>query len=205
MEHEHDLAVQNRAVERYVLGELSGPERDAFEDHFFSCAMCAEDVRATTMFVDNAKAVLSEPPKPLARSQAAPRTVSRSWFGWLQPASVAFAALCLAMVGYQSAVVIPALKLPHAIPATVLHAATRGSVPVFEQGQPLSFEIMPESPAAGELNIEIRSESGAVVRTFKSAAPKPDQALNISIPYPDLKPGRYAIAATGAQYPFEVR
>src|SRR2546422_610857 len=40
------LAVETLALERYLLGEMPGEERDAFEEHFFSCAECAEEARA---------------------------------------------------------------------------------------------------------------------------------------------------------------
>jgi hypothetical protein len=36
----HDQAVSSQAAERYVLGELTSSERDAFESHFFDCAVC---------------------------------------------------------------------------------------------------------------------------------------------------------------------
>src|SRR5438094_2310870 len=55
---DHDTATRMNAPERYFLGELSGEDRDAFEEHFFSCLECTEDVRALTVFAANAKAVL---------------------------------------------------------------------------------------------------------------------------------------------------
>src|SRR5881394_3845607 len=54
---DHDTAIRMNATERYFLGELSGEDRDAFEEHFFSCPECSEDLRAMTVFAANAKAV----------------------------------------------------------------------------------------------------------------------------------------------------
>jgi hypothetical protein len=42
----HDEAIKDGATERYVLEEMTDEERDAFEEHYFECVVCAEDVRA---------------------------------------------------------------------------------------------------------------------------------------------------------------
>ena len=51
----HDAAVRDKIAERYLLGELTGEERDSFEAHFFTCQDCAEDVRLTSRFVEASK------------------------------------------------------------------------------------------------------------------------------------------------------
>ena len=43
---DHRQAVETLALERYLLGEMADQERDAFEEHFFSCAECTEEARA---------------------------------------------------------------------------------------------------------------------------------------------------------------
>src|SRR5450432_3933445 len=58
---DHDIAVQSEAAERYFLGDLTGEDRDKFEEHFFMCPECAEDVRALQIFAANAKAVFRQP------------------------------------------------------------------------------------------------------------------------------------------------
>jgi len=42
----HDEAVSTMATERYMLGELSAEDRDAFEAHYFDCEVCAYGVKA---------------------------------------------------------------------------------------------------------------------------------------------------------------
>ena len=37
---------------RYCLGELSGHRRELYEDHFFACTICAEQVREFSDFLD---------------------------------------------------------------------------------------------------------------------------------------------------------
>src|SRR5258708_23192521 len=55
---DHETAVQLQAAERYVLDEFSSEERANFEEHFFGCPGCADEVRSATILAANAKVVL---------------------------------------------------------------------------------------------------------------------------------------------------
>ena len=55
---DHNEAVRIQATEKYVLGELPPPLRNDFEEHFFECQECAQNVKAAAEFVDNVRAVL---------------------------------------------------------------------------------------------------------------------------------------------------
>jgi Putative zinc-finger len=55
---DHPQAMNTLAPERYLLGEMTEDERLAFEDHYFSCAECADDVRAGGLMRDGARAGL---------------------------------------------------------------------------------------------------------------------------------------------------
>ena len=54
---DHDVVVRQKMTERYLLGELDPDARDEFEEHFFDCQECAQDVIAVAGFVDNARHV----------------------------------------------------------------------------------------------------------------------------------------------------
>ena len=58
---DHQEAVNTLASERYQLGEMSERERDAFEEHYFSCAICAESVRVGALIEGGARAGLIAP------------------------------------------------------------------------------------------------------------------------------------------------
>jgi hypothetical protein len=67
---EHEEAVSSQAAERYVAHELSPAEQEAFEEHFFDCPKCADEVRFEMTFAANARAALREPrlaPSPAQR------------------------------------------------------------------------------------------------------------------------------------------
>jgi hypothetical protein len=70
---DHDDAIRSRYAERYVTGELSPEERDGFEEHFFDCPECAEEVRWEQIFAANARAVARE---------MAPARRPRFWESW---------------------------------------------------------------------------------------------------------------------------
>ncbi len=63
---DHLEAKRLHAAEKYVLGELAADQRDAYEEHYFDCAECAEDVKATVTFVTAGREVFREEPVPVA-------------------------------------------------------------------------------------------------------------------------------------------
>ena len=86
------------ASERYLLEEMPELERYAFEEHFFSCADCAEDVRAgALMHAASARDCRPAVSTPLPVRRPRRRQASRG--GHLLPWAAA-ASLALA-VGYQ--------------------------------------------------------------------------------------------------------
>src|SRR3954453_12010066 len=57
---DHTQALRTLAIERYLLGEMPDEERDAFEEHFFSCAECAEDARTAMQMRDGVAGGLAQ-------------------------------------------------------------------------------------------------------------------------------------------------
>src|SRR4051812_14376426 len=105
---DHEVATKTHAIERYLLGEMPSSERDAFEEHYFECTECAEEIRSASATMREMKAALRE--LDTARRNSPP-----GWLSWLKPQMLvpAFAALSLALVvGYQNTVVLPDLKAP---------------------------------------------------------------------------------------------
>lgn len=103
---DHQIALNTQAVERYSLGELTSPEREEFEEHFFTCSDCAAALREHEVFAANARAVFKEDqlaaaaPHPDSTPQPASKSWAeriKSWFG-MRTLIPAFAALALAFV-----------------------------------------------------------------------------------------------------------
>ncbi len=189
---EHKTAIKTLAAERYLLGEMPDEERDEFEAHYFTCTECAEEVRHAAALADNLKAV---GPESFGATEEKPGIFEQivSWFTTPQWAPSA-AAACLALVtGYQQFVVIPGLKLPSAITAAVLAPATRGEPRTVKAGRDgfvsMLFEL--NAPATvKDLRIEIRNDSGALVRAI-DAENGPNVLVRVASR--DLPAGRYEL------------
>jgi anti-sigma factor RsiW len=176
---DHEVATTTHAVERYLLGEMPTSEREEFEEHYFSCADCAEDVRTASALVRDLRTELRE-------RRTAPKTSSTGWLSWLRPPVLVptFAALTLlVVVGYQNAVVMPDLKAPRSMAsAMILDGTTRGEVPILRQSEPLHFKTAVEGASAPRLYVELDTESGSRVRSGVVAAPPRNQALDLYFP-----------------------
>jgi hypothetical protein len=61
---DHTTAITLHAAERYWHGSLSELEREQFEEHFFGCAECAEEVRWEKLFIEQARAELEKSEEP---------------------------------------------------------------------------------------------------------------------------------------------
>ncbi len=190
MDHNH--AVESQAVERYLLGEMPPDERDMFEEHFFTCEDCADEVRAAARFRANSRPLLPEFDKQKAETAG-------SWlWSWLPAPVLAGVTVLLAGVAfYQATVKIPSLEYQlraQAIPALALRAATRGdSVPRISAPTGL-FMIYFDVPntLAASYHCMLTDSAGKTVDDFKAAC-KPNEPLNVLLDRRRLAPGRYTL------------
>jgi len=186
---DHEVAIQTHAVERYLLGEMPTSERDAFEEHYFTCAECGDGVRA-------ASALIGELKRSLRERGAAPKSSSPGWLSWLRPQILAptFAALLLAVVvGYQNTVVVPDLEAPRSMTsAVILDGPTRGDAPEIREGEPLHFLAPLDGAKSARLYVELEEGSGSKVRAGVVAAPGAHKPLDVYFPG-ELNAGRYQI------------
>jgi putative zinc finger protein len=205
---EHDQATRMQAAERYLLGELSDADRDQFEEHFFDCQACAEEVRTGAIFEANARAVFVDQ----ARRPPVP-----SWWEWacLRPvfaSSMAGVVLLVAGAGgYQVRVAqglrteLAELRSPQAYPLVFLRSVTRGDEQVIEASHGSRFFGLSLDPPPGQsfrqYRGEVLSESGAILFTVPLLKPRaPGEALNLLIPTSSLEPGlRYTLVVRGLE------
>jgi hypothetical protein len=106
---DHLDADKTKAVERYMLGDLSVSEVEDFERHFFDCPQCSEELRALTIFQVNARAVFGEQDSaPIPASLHAPQSAAGWWRGfsplfWNRQWVTAMAALVIGILaGYMA-------------------------------------------------------------------------------------------------------
>src|SRR2546423_14363158 len=98
----HEEATGAQATERYLLGELSDQERDAFEEHYFDCALCADDVRSGTAFVSGLRSSGRTHGNEFLRRQAA-----RKRRNFTVPLAAAASILAVSLAWMQFGVVGP--------------------------------------------------------------------------------------------------
>src|ERR1700720_2855649 len=105
----HQDAVQEMAVERYLLGELTGASLDNFEEHLFECSECTGDVKSGATFIDAVRTELRSPARV-----ATPRVESaRRWTSWFTSPWILGPALatCLLALSFQTFILQPRMKL----------------------------------------------------------------------------------------------
>jgi hypothetical protein len=206
---EHEQAVQQMLVERYLLEELTPDLRDAFEEHVFDCAECSVDLRAGAMFIREAKAQLPELVKESARPapQARPAFRLNDLFGWFRPAFAVptFAAL-LAVIGYQNLSTIPGLRSaatqPRVVPWVSYHTGTRGAarqqVPADrKQGAVILIEL-PQEISYASYEFALYDQQGKLFWTESApASSAASGTFSLMIPGAGLEQASYTLAISG--------
>jgi hypothetical protein len=200
----HLQAVDTSAPERYLLEEMSELERHAFEDHYFSCAECAEDVRLGALMREGAQAGFVDAEKPV--SLAAPRA-ARVRTVWRASAVIPWAAAAmLALVaGYQSLTLAPGRDRrlqPQALAPITLRPASRGAeavVPLPAGTAAIALAVDVGASRGPELAYDLRAVGGMSVASGRVAAPQPGVALLLLIPAWTLTPaGHYILSIRNA-------
>jgi hypothetical protein len=111
---DHNQAVRLQAAEKYVLGSLPKEQHAEYEEHYFDCSACAEEIQATVAFMESARQVVlrEKAMEPVGAERLAPAApTTDGWFAWWRPAfAVPVLAALLLFIGYQNGVTIPRLK-----------------------------------------------------------------------------------------------
>jgi hypothetical protein len=219
---QHQQAVANKASERYLLGEMSEPERFEFEAHYFDCTACADDVRAGAALARGIKAVCAEDSALRPYTSVVREQPRRGWFSWLSPASLvpstaAMAFGCLA--AWQAFVVMPSLRwaeAPQALSPVVLRAAARGEEQelTIRRDQALSLlslDVNSADPGV-PLTYEVIAPGGASRHKRPTRAPAAGSPLIVVLPNSVIRePGAWVLllrnqqGAEIARYPFSVQ
>ncbi len=196
---QHHEAVAGRAVDRYLLGEMSEAEQTEFEEHYFGCPACASDVEAGAILAANAAAVFSD-----EGPGEATRRAMGLWAGW-KWAAVAFAGIAVLAIAFEEMVRIPAVRTniaaisaPQPYPVFFLRSVVRGNDQPVTTARGaafigLSFDLPPGVTApryAGRLE----SDSGRVVWTVSiPPPPSPADPVNVLVPAESFPAGRYTL------------
>jgi hypothetical protein len=206
----HQLSIETKAADRYLLGDLLPTERDAFEEHFFECPECAGEVRAGSVLAHGARAFFGD----ILREKAMPMrpTPARSWRSWFVlptsiPAAAAFALLTFTV--YQNAMLLPGLRRmaavsaqPQVLPSAVLVPASRSTLPsVSVQSAAPFFELslaLPPTMSPGKYDCELRDDTGRSRWNMQVSVDSGAEDVNLLVPAGRLAAGSYEIVMHGS-------
>ncbi|HYP06066.1 MAG TPA: zf-HC2 domain-containing protein [Bryobacteraceae bacterium] len=203
----HEEAVETLAAERYILGELDEPERERFEEHFFQCAECADDIRALTALREGTKTVAGERPAPATQPASSPAS---SWkerwtLWWFRPA-VAFAAVGVltataSFMTWQN-IQLERRYAPQHVASITLRPETRGEAPILNPSRIGHFTLLEADlpGAVGDLRWQLR-RSGATKAISQDVSPAPQSgaSFKLLLPTTTIPPGAYELVVNAAE------
>lgn len=192
----HQDAIDTHAGERYLLNEMPELERYAFEEHFFECEVCAEDMRVANQLRQEASTVFAGAPATRAATRPARWRLAVMTLPW-----AAAAVLAIGVVyGVQRA---PGFgDATHVLAPVALRPATRGAVPTvtLPAGHgvvSLALEVnMAEASAPLTYSLG-RDDGGAEIASGRADAPAPGMLLIIVVPASRLSPGASHVIRVG--------
>lgn len=212
----HQEAEKSGSAARYLLGEMSADEREAFEEHLFACPDCARIVQADLILKTCRQALRgegahSEQDKERIGSPIIGRIFDRLAVGPKISAAAIFAAACFApLAAYQYFFELPILQeenkrltAPRALDYHQLETSVRSAERIVRLREDcievaLWFEFAPELESEKgfpDYRCIIESEAG---RRFAIPHPAPDDfTLRLLIPCSALPAGKYTLSVYG--------
>jgi hypothetical protein len=206
---DHAEATQMRAVERYVLADLSVSEVEDFERHFFDCPQCSEELRILSVLRENARAVFIEQHSSSSISAvpvsgpsvAAAKSPRSGWRFWPMLAP-ALAMLAFAVyVGYFAGE--RKTGEPQSVNAYPLYAVSRGAETVIAPPVGAQFFTLymdrtwDRDFASYRAVVRDEGQAGAERFSMTLPAPEPGRAIQILFPARALQAGRYVLTILG--------
>jgi anti-sigma factor RsiW len=211
---DHQEAVKNLMAERYLLGELNAAEREAYEEHLFSCDACFEQVKAGTEFVGHLRRIGTE------ETEAQPRWGQLIHRAFRPSPALAFGVmfLCIAGVSVRQAMVIHQMKAPEVVTAVTVPPASRASHKAITAPRHGSFElrvVFPPQLESRSYRAQVVSSSGKQVASAVITNPETGE-LQMRLNAGSFEDGDYILVVQAIdqttrstrvieQYPFQLR
>ena len=215
---DHAEAVRLSLVEKYLLDELPPELRDEFEEHYFDCRECAEDLRAASAFLDAAKNELRAAPLPKPAPSVPEARTRKPRFAWLwTPAFVVPAlAACLMVIAYQNFVIFPRfrgaiaeLRSPEILPTLSLVGGNSrgGSAPAIAVAGSNAFLVLIDIPTQDRFSSYtclLYSPPGSIAWHVQVSAEEAKDTVSIRVPAGRAVPGSYTLVVQGNSGPVSV-
>src|SRR5579863_3574933 len=203
---DHLDADNTKAVERYMLGDLSVSEVEEFERHFFDCPQCSEELRALTIFQENARAVFVEQDlAPIPASVHAPESAAGWWRGFSplffnRSFAMALGALIIGIFAGYMTFTMREGGVQEVTPFP-LHAEARGEETVVSPSAGSKFYMVYfDNNWDGDYTSyrgSVRDESGAEKLTLSVTPRAAGKAIDMLIRTNTLPSGKYVLVMMG--------
>jgi hypothetical protein len=196
---DHDEAVKNLMAERYLLGELNAVERDAYEEHLFSCDVCFEQVKAGTEFVGHLKRMGTEELHPALVTGF----VARALTNLRQPATLAAYALlvCVSGLSIYQYKTIAGLRRPQVTPGFFLSDGARaGGVKTLVVPANARFYLSIQLLQSGNFNSyqgQILDQSEHIKSSFPISVEQTQDTIHLLVDSSVLDSGSYFLVVNG--------
>lgn len=190
MEDEHQQAIRTLAAERYMLGQMTDAERETFEEHYFNCRFCVEDIKG----IDLMSRAARQQPKPQPVRKWRPMTVAP----WAIAASLA-GALALQPILTPTPPVTQLAEVPYATDAP-LTSERRGvaAATKLPAGRRIILHLeIAHDPQYTQYRWDLRADEA---KSLASGALTPEQT-NVPIPLllGPLPAGSYELVIEGVR------
>jgi hypothetical protein len=187
---DHVEAERSHAVERYVLNEMSAAERDGFEEHYFECPLCANDMSDTETLVASGRAAAHEKPVVVPFP-------SRASWTWMPLAAAAMLVIVAGIMMPRRSQ--PSLELlqPRMITAGESRAAAAPAIVLRAGESGLLYVDIPPDPPFPKYEILIRNSAGKAVLQHPVSAEQARESLSLLLRA--LPAGSYVLAIEGVR------
>jgi hypothetical protein len=195
----HQEAVKNLMAERYLLGELNAGEREAYEEHLFSCDACFEQVKAGSEFVDHLRRMGTEDPHPAP----APGFLARLMTSLRQPVTVSacFLLACVSGLSVYQRGIIDGLRQAQVAPSVFLSdGAKAGGVEQIAVPANTRFDVSIQVIQGGDFNSyegQVLTESQHLKESFPISAEQTRETIHVQLNSGVEGPGNYFMVVNG--------
>ena len=194
----HD-EVDELAATRYLLHEMTDEERDAFEDHYADCIVCADEVQKVYAFRDSVRA-----------TQLCTNVVeiqpAQGWRRFVAPAMAAAAAVVIGVATTEVASVAPlrtevaSLRkpfMPQEVKLQDLRAAN--STSEIDSSQPIQLEVdVPTDRGPAPYTCSVIDARQQAQAAFTVSEERAKGLVPITYRSGGLKPGKYTVRVSDA-------
>lgn len=197
MDHAYASDESNKLTERYLLGELADAQAGEFEEHFFQCAECAEDVRAELTLVEGLRDTIGSAPAVIPPAHPMPRRARRA-FTWLPAAAAAALVVFALAVPRMQRTQAPEMDVarPFDLEMSAMRGANDNVIPLAGGDVLLLHVYVTPQPGAVAYEIAIKGPKGEIGRRRVTDAQTSEP---VPVTLRGFEEGRYEVIVEGVR------